>query len=658
MTVTDDIKQRLSIVDLITESGVQLRKAGRNYTGFCPFHPNARTPAFYVFPDTQSYYCFSCHASGDAFTYAIARQGLDFGEVLRQFAARTGVQLEERAPQREQEDATRARLRQINADAAVYWQHVLTSAAKGQLGRDYVAQRGLSEATIETWQLGYAAEDWSDLLRYLTDRKGYQPEELETAGLVIKRDSGGYYDRFRNRLIFPIRNIKGEIVGFGGRALGNDHAKYMNTPETPLFHKSSVLYGIDLAREAIRRDDALVLVEGYVDVLMAHQAGFANVVAPMGTALTSEHVGTIKKLTRRVYLALDADAAGTNATLKGLQTLRDNMDTTVVPVPTPQGFIRWERELDGEIKIIALPQGRDPDEVIRADPASWRALVAAAQPLMDYYLDQLTRELDLESARGRADAVERLAPLVGALGSPVERAHYVQQLARKIGLEPRVVEQVIDQVRRGRPATRPGAALAQLPGALVGPAASSTMLSREDHLLSLLLRYPSIKTAVESELSKDIAQFPEIGGDIRGSIAESLSHIENRQLWQTWLHHISAASPNEQPQPPAWLETLDPYLKERAQRLLTYQEEPELPTFNRQYHAGELATKIAQELRTPIVVNRKNQIKAMFESVDDTEDRHLLAKRLDVLNWYHTAVSTPRRSTIFRDLRDRLDQLK
>lgn len=658
MTVTDDIKQRLSIVDLITESGVQLRKAGRNYTGFCPFHPNARTPAFYVFPDTQSYYCFSCQASGDAFTYAMARQGLDFGEALRQFATRTGVQLEERAPQREQEDATRARLRQINADAAVYWQHVLTSAAKGQLGQDYVARRGLSESTIETWQLGYAAEDWSDLLRYLTDRKGYQPEELETAGLVIKRDSGGYYDRFRNRLIFPIRNVKGEIVGFGGRALGNDHAKYMNTPETPLFHKSDVLYGIDLAREPIRREDAVVLVEGYIDVLMAHQAGFANVVAPMGTALTSEHVGTIKKLTRNVYLALDADAAGTNATLKGLQTLRDNMDTTVVPVPTPQGFIRWERELDGEIKIIALPEGRDPDEVIRADPQAWRALVVAAQPLMDYYLDQLTRQLDLESARGRADAVERLAPLVGALGSPVERAHYIQQLARKIGLEPRIVEQVVEQVRRGRPVTRPSAAATSQPDVLVGPAASSTMLSREDHLLSLLLRYPSIKTAVESELSKDIAQFPEIGGDIRGSIAESLNHIENRQLWQTWLHHISAASPNEQPQLPAWLETIDPYLKERAQRLLTYQEEPELPTFNRQYHAGELATKIAKELRTPIVVNRKNQIKAMFESVDDTEDRHLLAKRLDVLNWYHTAVSTPRRSTIFRDLRDRLDQLK
>lgn len=658
MTVTDDIKQRLSIVDLISESGVQLRKAGRNYTGFCPFHPNARTPAFYVFLDTQSYYCFSCHASGDAFTYAMARQGIEFGDALRQFAARTGVQLEERTPQREQEDATRARLRQINADAAVYWHHVLLNAAKGQSGRDYITGRGLSDTTIETWQLGYAVEDWSDLLRYLTDRKGYQPEELETAGLVIKRDSGGYYDRFRNRLIFPIRDIKGEIVGFGGRALGDDHAKYMNTPETPLFHKSSVLYGIDLAREAIRREDAVVLVEGYIDVLIAHQAGFANVVAPMGTALTSEHVGSIKKLTRSVYLALDADAAGTNATLKGLQTLRDNMDTTIVPVPTPQGFIRWERELDGEIKIIALPEGRDPDEVIRADPGHWRSLAATAQPLMAYYLDQLTRQLDLQSAKGRADAVERLAPLLAALSNQVERAHYIQQLARKIGLETHIVGQVVEQVRRGRAAPRPGAAPAALSAVLAGPAASSTMLSREDHLLSLLLRYPDVKTAVESELSKDIAQFPEIGGDIRGSIAESLSHIENQQLWQTWLHHISAAAPNEQPQTAAWLETLDPYLKERAQRLLTYQEDPELPMFNRPYHAGELAKKVAQELRNGVVVNRQNQIKAMYESVEDLEDRHALEQRAQMLNWYRTAVTAPRRSPIFRDLRDRLDQLK
>ncbi len=650
MSVTDDIKQRLDIVDLIRGSGVDLRKAGRNFTGFCPFHPNARTPAFYVFPETQSYYCFSCHASGDAFGFVMARQGLDFGEVLRELAGRTGVQLEERTPQREQEDATRARLRQINEDAAVYWHHVLVHTQKGQIGRDYVARRKLTAATVETWQLGYAADDWSDLLRYLTDRKGYQPEELETAGLVIKRESGGYYDRFRNRLIFPIRNPKGEIIGFGGRALGDDHAKYMNSPETPLFHKSHVLYGIDLAREAIRRQDAVVVVEGYVDVLMAHQAGFGNVVAPMGTALTADQVGIIKKLTRSVYLALDADAAGANATLKGLQTLRDGMDTTVVPVPSPHGYIRWERELDGVIKIIALPPGRDPDEVIQADPAEWRALVAAALPLMDYYILHLTANLALGSAKGKAEAVDRLAPLVAAIANPVERAHYMQQVADKVGLAERVIRDVVERVRRGKP----GSLRVELPRDMGGLDGASTSLSAEDQLLSLLLRFPIVQDTVESELSKDLGQFPDLAGDIRGSVAETLTHIENRQLWQTRLDHAALFAAD----PTAWLEQLDPYLRERAQRLLTYTETPELPTVNRLHHASELAAKIAAEIRRTVVVNRKNQIKTIFEVVQDGADQQLLGKRLHALLDYHNLVTTPRRSTFYRDLGNRLEQLK
>jgi DNA primase len=648
MSVTDDIKSRLDIVELINASGVQLRKAGRNFTGFCPFHPNARTPAFYVFPDTQSYYCFSCHASGDAFTYVMAKQGVEFGDALRDLAAKTGVQLEERTPQREQEDAQRSRLRQLNEDAAVYWNHVLTTTQRGQIGREYVERRKLSAATIEGWQLGYAPDDWSDLLRYLTDRKSYTPEEIEGAGLVIKREGGGYYDRFRNRLMFPIRNVKGEVVGFGGRALGDDHAKYMNTPETPLFHKGSVLYGIDRARDAIRREDAVVLVEGYVDVLMAHQAGFANVVAPMGTALTGDQVGVIKKLTHTVYLALDADAAGANATIKGLQTLRDTMDTRAVPVPTPHGYIRWERELDGVIKIIALPPGRDPDEVIQHDPDEWRALVAAALPLMDYYVEQLTIGLDLGSAKGRADAVERIAPLVAVLSNPVERAHYVQQLARKIGIEERVIAQVVDQARRGKPvALRPQ----QLGD---GPAAASTSLTREEQLLSLLLRFPDIRSAVESELHDAIEQFPDIAGDIQGSVVEALAHIENQQVWQTWLSQLT----HPQTSPAAWLDALDPYLRERAQRLLTYQDKPELGVVGRQHQASLLATRIANELRKDVVRQRKNQLKAMYESVDDADDRRLLEQRLAALNKYQNVVTVPRRSTFFLDLGSRLEEWK
>lgn len=644
MSVTDDIKQRLSIVDLIAEGGVQLRKAGRNFTGFCPFHTNTRTPAFYVFPASESYYCFGCHATGDVFGWVMAREGIGFGDALRKLASRAGVQLEERTPEQDQEDALEARLRQINADAAIYWNHVLTRTERGADGRGYLERRGLVAQTVEAWQLGYAPEDWSDLLRYLTDRKNYTPEELESAGLVIKREGGGYYDRFRNRLMFPIRDARGHIVGFGGRALGDDHAKYMNTPETPLFHKSNILYGIDLARDAIRRADGVVLVEGYIDVLTAHQAGFANVVAPMGTALTREQVGVVRKLTRNVWLALDADAAGANATLKGLETLRNNMDSTVVPVPTPQGYIRWERELDGTIRIIDLPAGRDPDDVIRESPDTWRALVDGARPLMDYYFGALTASLDLEQGRAKREAVERLAPLVGALVNPVEREHYTLQLARLVSLGEGVIRNAVAQIRRGRAVELP-----RVEEALVSEAGPT----REDELLSLLLRFPNVKSAVESELQRELTAFPEIAGDILGSIDEPLMHVENKQLWRSWQRGVSATADT-----PAWLDTLDPYLKGRAQRLLTHEDTPALPVIGRQHHATELAVKIAGELRRGVVINRKNQLKAIYESMDDGDERRTIEARVITLNRYQTVVTAPRRSPVYRDLRDRVDQFK
>jgi DNA primase len=643
MSVTDDIKQRLDIVSLIGESGVALRKSGRNFAGFCPFHTNTRTPSFYVFPATQSYYCFGCHVAGDAFNYVMAQQGLQFADALRTLANRAGVQLEERTPQQEQEDATRAKLRQINHDAATYWNHVLQSTGKGQAGREYVEKRGLSAGTVETWLLGYAPDAWSDLLVYLTDRKGYTPEEVEQAGLVIKRDGGGYYDRFRNRVMFPIRNIKGEIVGFGGRTLGDDGAKYMNSPETPLFHKSHVLYGIDLARDAMRQHDTVVFVEGYMDVLMAHQAGFSNVVAPMGTALTGEQVNIVKRLARTVYLALDADDAGIKATLKGLDTLREHMDATHTPVPTSSGAIKWERELDGEIKIITLPEGRDPDEVLRDDPQQWQALVDAALPLMDYYVAQLTRDLDLGSARGRTDAVERLSPLIAELGNLVQRAHYTQQLAHKVGLSEDVIRVAVAQHRRGqdrrglgRKEERPGAQRVVVP----------QPWTREDHLLSLLLRFPDAQPAVERTLAEHTANAPDVDADLHGTLAEAWTHIENQQLWQSWQAFVADGHPRAD----VWLGQLDPYLRPRAERLIQHTDTPALPVVGRRQHVELLACKIATELRWTIVKHRINQLKAMSEGIDDVDAQRALIGRVDALNRYQNVVTAPRRSTIYADL--------
>jgi DNA primase len=221
---------------------VSLRKAGRNYLGFCPFHTNTRTPAFTVYPDTQSYHCFGCKASGTVFDFLMQREGLEFKDALEQLAKRAGVQLTERTEQDVQQDQLRTRLLEINNAAATFFHHMLVKSPKGELARAYVEKRKIDDPTIEAFQLGYSADEWSALLAYLTDRKGFEPEEIEAAGLAIRRESGGYYDRFRGRLMFPIRDAKGQVIAFGGRALGDAQPKYMNSPQTLLFDKSRVLY--------------------------------------------------------------------------------------------------------------------------------------------------------------------------------------------------------------------------------------------------------------------------------------------------------------------------------------------------------------------------------------------------------------------------------
>jgi DNA primase len=366
--VIDQIKEKIDIVEFIQSAGVQLKRAGRSYVGFCPFHSNTRSPAFNVFPDTQSYHCFGCKASGTVFDFVMQREGLEFRDALEQLARRAGVQLVERTQEDVQQDQLRTRLLEINQAAAAFFHHVLVKSTRGEVARAYVQKRAINQETIESFLLGYAVDEWSALLSYLTDRKGFEPEEIEAAGLAIRRESGGFYDRFRGRVIFPIRNAKGEVIAFGGRAMGDAQPKYLNSPQTPLFDKGRVLYGLDLARDPIRSADAAVIVEGYVDVIIAHQHGFRNVVAPLGTALTPDHVELVKRLTRRFYLALDADPAGVRAALKGAQTIQNQQDGELVAVTGPHGVVGLQRSQSVEIRVIEMPDGKDPDEVIQGDP--------------------------------------------------------------------------------------------------------------------------------------------------------------------------------------------------------------------------------------------------------------------------------------------------
>ena len=625
-SVTDQIKERIDIIEFIS-GYVSLRKAGRSYLGFCPFHTNTRTPAFTVYPDTQSYHCFGCKASGTVFDFLMQREGLEFKDALEQLARRAGVQLKERTEQDVQQDQLRTRLLELNNAAATFFHHMLVKSPRGQLARAYVEKRQIDQPTVEAFQLGYSPDEWSALLSYLTDRKGFEPEEIEAAGLAIQRESGGYYDRFRGRLMFPIRDVKGQVIAFGGRALGDAQPKYMNSPQTLLFDKSRVLYGLDLARDTIRSSDSVVIVEGYVDVIIAHQYGFHNVVAPLGTALTGEHVGVIKKLSaKRVYLALDADAAGVRAMIKGLQTLQENLDGHDVPVPTPQGYIRWERELDAEVRIIALPDGNDPDEVIQANPDQWRTLVAGARPAMDFYIGALTSDLDLRSAKGKAEAVARLAPLLTQVANPVEQAHYIQQIARLVEIEERIIRQAMPSAQRPA-ARRP---------VMIAPATPATP---EDHMLGWLLRYPTARTAVQEKMRRDLTPFPFVEEMIEGTLIELFERVDNRAIWQAWQNQPAGTDPE------VWARSLDDALREQAERVLSMR----LPQPQAYRYVND-ALECARMLQLELARRWKSRISQAANSAENEDERIAAHERLVQIINYIDSINIPKRSSNYNDL--------
>lgn len=657
----EQIKDRLDIVEIISASGVNLRRTGRSYVGFCPFHPNTRTPAFTVYPESQSFYCFGCHASGTVFDFVMRRQGIDFREALEQLAVRAGVELKERSAEEQQQDQQRTRILEINAAAAKYFNYILLSMQRGQPGRDYITKRGLNTETVERFQLGYSLEEWGHLLHYLTERKGFTAEEVEAAGLAIHHEQRGYYDRFRGRLIFPIRNAKGEVIGFGGRALGDAQPKYLNTPQTVLFDKSTVLYGLDLARDTIRSADATVVVEGYVDVITAHQYGFRNVVAPLGTALTRGHVALLKKLSHNVYLALDADAAGQKATLRGLNVLREDAaeDDSTHPVTTAQGLVRWESDVT--LRIIKLPPGQDPDEVIKANPEDWKALVAAAVPVMDFYIAAYTADLDFSQATDQRTALDRLLPLLAQLDGTQQRV-YIARLEQVVGIK---AELILDLLRGSRPEPKtknreqgaerkaPSGTSAQpvtpTPGSRPGSRPTPQAL-REDHLLALLLRYPSTYNAVAEMLTQGLQPFPQIQPLLSQTPEDLLERTENRLLWQAWQ-----AWKQDERQPltdetlAAWEPTLDEMLRPQAAQLMRIS----LPR-PQEYRYLQEAESCARHLRLEQARRWQRRLSQQLgEASDDAEREQLTALLID-LQRYLAAISTPRRTSTFPDLRDTL----
>jgi DNA primase len=618
---------------------VQLKKAGRNFIGFCPFHSNTRTPAFTVFPDTQSYHCFGCKASGTVFDFLMQREGLEFRDALEQLARRAGITLQERTPDDDQHDQLRTRMLEIHAAAAAFFHHLLVRSPRGEQARAYVAKRAIGQETVESFLLGYAVDDWSALLSYLTDRKGFEPEEIEQAGLAIHREQGGYYDRFRGRLMFPIRNTKGDIIAFGGRAMGDAQPKYMNSPQTALFDKSRVLYGFDLARDAIRSSESAVIVEGYIDVLMAHQHGFHNVVAPLGTALTVEHVEQIKRMARLVYLALDADPAGVRAAVKGVQTLQNQADGDLVAITSPHGVVGLQRSQSVEIRVIALPDGQDPDEVIQRDQALWRRLVDEARPAMEFYIAALTSDLDLASARGKSQAVERLAPLLGQVTNPIEYAYYIQQIARLIDIDEQSILRALPRSQtavaggqRGVPSQPAPVGAAPVPGA-------SGMVQREEHLLGWMMRYPSARDAVQEKLRRDLTPFTLVQRVISDALVDLFERIEHRAIWGAWAAQPDGSDADQ------WAERLDETLQPVAQRALAHRL-PDPQSYRYVNDALECAT-ILQQYQAQ---RWHRRIKHEAHEAADSDARAEALEMIVQLQEYLGMISAPRRSSTYADL--------
>lgn len=499
MSVIDEVKDRIDIVEVIGES-VKLRKSGKNFTGFCPFHPNTRTPAFVIFPESGTWRCFgACNEGGDVFSFVMKKEGWDFREALQSLARRAGVELRPETTEQQAAEETLERLRSLLETALTFYRHNLLQTSGGAPVLDYLHGRGLSDQTLENFEIGYAPHSWDETIGYLID-KGYTREELSESGMVSERDDGEAYDRFRNRIMIPIRDARGRLAGFGARVVNpEDVPKFLNSPQTALFDKGRLLYGLDKARKAIRTVDQAVIVEGYLDVVALHQAGFTNAVSPMGTAITEHQLRQLKRYCRRVVLALDADLAGSQATLRGLSVAREALDREPDPVFDARGLVRHEGRLDADIRIISLPEGKDPDEVVAEDPSAWPALLENAQPVVDYVLDVLSVGQDLDDPKTKKDIARQVLPLIEDVVDRVEREAYRQNLARRLKVDERALISLRPRSTRRQPARKEkpvGEYESQLEEVLGARTASPI----ERFCLGVLLREPELVYRIDRQL--------------------------------------------------------------------------------------------------------------------------------------------------------------
>lgn len=480
MQPSEEIKSKLDIVDVIREY-IQLKPAGMNFRANCPFH-NEKSPSFMVSPEKQIFHCFGCGKGGDLLTFVMEMEGLSFVETMRSLAPRAGVVLKKVDSQI---TSKRNRILDILDLSASFFHKVLLESPEATRASSYLAKRGLDKKTVAEWKLGYSFDSWDRLLNFLR-KKGYDENEIFMAGLVTRKEKGsGFYDRFRGRIMFPITDINGNVLGFTARVSPEKEktevmGKYINSPQTLVYDKSKVLFGLDKARMEIKKKNLAVVVEGQMDVITAHQAGFINTVASSGTALTAEQVILLKRYSANIALGFDMDAAGIMASERGA---REAMAAGM------------------NISVISVPLGKDPDDCIKSDPGMWSEAVEGAKPLMEYFFDQTFRQFNIEKIEERREAAKRLIGIISRLGNRIEEDIWLKKLSQKINVTENILKETLEKIKakqkerevKGQPSgrTRPTA----------GGGRKSIIVSdrlrlstREDQLaqifLVLLLKFP------------------------------------------------------------------------------------------------------------------------------------------------------------------------
>ncbi|MCF7907203.1 DNA primase [Patescibacteria group bacterium] len=416
----EEIKSKLDILDVVSEY-VQLKQSGSNFRGLCPFHQE-KTPSFFVSPDRQIYHCFGCGEGGDMFSFIQKIEGVDFPEALRILAEKAGVEIKQYDSHN---TSQRTKLLDICELSAKFYHKILLESSSAEEARKYLEKRGVSSQTIAAFQLGFVPDQWDTLFKFLSKRK-YQGSEIEAAGLVVSKQKGsGYYDRFRCRLMFPINDAHGQVVGFTGRVLPSkkkkeerEIAKYINTPETEIYNKSRVLYGLDKAKLEAKKKKYFILVEGNMDVLACHQAGYKNTICSSGTALTTEQAQLLKRYAPNILLAFDMDMAGQNATKRGIDVLLG------------QGL---------NVKIVNLGKHKDPDEFIQKDGKGWKKALIESLPIMEYYFSSAfqpyqSKGKQLLKIEDKKEITKKLLPVIAKLGDSVEQGLWLRKLAEELSV--------------------------------------------------------------------------------------------------------------------------------------------------------------------------------------------------------------------------------